>query len=1037
MKSGGIIEWMVHNPVTANLIMIFLLVGGLLSLGHIRQEVFPEIEIDKVEIIIYYPGASPEEIESGIISPVENAIIGMEGTKKITAIAKENIAVFVVELVEGANRQSIRQDIKDRINSISTLPSDVQEPRVTLMERKRHVISLVLYGDTSTGVLHHTAENIKDTLLADPEITQVELRGIKDYEIAIEVPGENLRRYGITLSKLAEKIRALTAELPGGGIKTGSGEILLRVNEKKDYGREFAELPVITTKEGSVIKLGEMANIKDGYEESYKKTFYNGKPSVEVLVNSIESESPIVVANAVKKKIDIISKALPPGLEIKVQHDSSLNFKHRINLLLKNGVIGLILVILILGLFLEFRLAFWVMLGIPISFLGSLLFLPTMDISINMITLFAYIIALGIVVDDAIVIGENIYHYRNQGMSSIEAAIFGAKELTVPIVFSILTNIVTFIPILLIPGYTGKVFFMIPVIVITVFLISLFESLFILPAHLAHSNVKKRGQIGSVLHEMQQSFSRGFANWVRCKFGAFLSFSLNHRYITMSMSFSILIVALSYALSGKMGFSFMPKVEANYSRATLVMPFGTPAEKTAKYAERLLQSARKTAAQSGSDKLVTGTLIEVGYRGSHNAKIKVFLAAPEIRKEIMSNEEFTRRWRKNTGSIPGMDYIKFESDARGPGYGASISIQMKHRNRETLQLACSELARELGKFPMVKDINEGFQSGKEQLTFKLSTEAKAMGLTPTYVAREIRDAYQGREVKTQQRGRNELKIKLKLPESERKSEYSLRNHVILTPQGKEVYLSDIVKFQRGKAYTEINHANGTRIIEVEADVTPRQRTYEILGEVRGSILPRLVKKYPGLTYSLSGKHARIKESMSSLKTGFIMAMIAIFALLAIPFKSYTQPLIVMVGIPFGVIGAIMGHIILGYSLSVMSMFGIVALSGVVINDTLVLVDMANRLRRNEGMGIAQAIHEAAIQRFRPIVLTTLTTFFGLFPMILETSKQAQFLIPMAVSLAFGILFATVITLLLVPSLYLIMDDIRKFSGLKASSEKQF
>jgi len=1027
-RKGGPIAWMTNNHVTSNLVMLFLLIGGLLSLNVIRQEVFPEIESETVQIYVSYPGASPEEIENGIVQPIENAISGLDGIKEITSTANENSASILAELVSGTDQRKALQNIKDEVDGLTTLPDDSETPVVKMVSRKRHVVSLILYGAVTDKVLHHTAEMIKDTLLDNKLISQIEFRGIREYEISIEVSQENLRRYNTTLSALADTISSSTIELPGGGIKTRGGEILLRVNERRDYGRQFAELPVITTSGGSVIKLGDIATINDGYEDTDYFGLYNNKPSVEIQVYSLESEKPIEVADAAKDMIPEISKGLPPGMKLEVRYDRSKIFKQRIELLLKNGILGLLLVIVILGIFLEFRLAFWVMMGIPISFLGSLLFLPALGTSINMITLFAYIIALGIVVDDAIVIGENIYHYRQKGMDAIEASIKGARELAVPVTFSILTNIVAFMPLYYIPGVMGKIFGMIPVIVITAFIISLFESLFILPAHLAHSHRSARTGIGASIHNLQQKFSTGFHSWVRNRFGPFLRFTLHHRYLTLLISISILIIAASYAASGRMGFSLFPRVESDYSRATLVMPYGTPIEKTLATAERIVKGAEKTIEQIGSDELVKGIFTQIGYGGSHNVSIRVFLADPEIREKIMSNDEFTKKWRRNVGLLPGIDYIKFQSDSGGPGSGSSITVQLNHRNISQLEKASSQLAFELSKFSMVKDINDGYQPGKEQLSFKISTEAKAMGLTSQYIAREIRNAYYGKKVLSQQRGKNELTVMLRLPEKERKSEYSIGNLVLISPSGKEVYLREIVKFERGRAYTEINHSNSRRVIQVEADVVPRHKTDEILAELTTKVLPGLIDKYPGLKYTFEGRQADIRESMSSLKKGFLIAMIAIFALLAIPFKSYFQPIIVMISIPFGIIGAIMGHLILGYPLSVMSMFGIVALAGVVVNDTLVLVDMANRLVRHDGIQIHRAIYDAAIQRFRPIILTTLTTFFGLVPMIAETSRQAKFLIPMAISLGFGILFATLITLVLVPSLYLILHDMKVMLG---------
>ncbi len=1028
-KHKGPIAWMAGNAVAANLIMLFCLVGGLFMLNLVKQEVFPEIEHDLIIVSVGYPGSSPEEIERGIILSVEDAVSGLDGIKEVTSTASEGSGQVMVELIEGTDRQKLLQDVKSEVDRITTFPENAKTPQIYLASRKRHVISLILYGDIKEKVLHELAESVRDRLLQNRDITQIDFSGVKELEISIEVSQKNLRKYNLSLSDISEKLRTKSVELPGGGIKTKGGEVLLRVKERRDFGREFARTPIITTADGSVIYLEDIATVKDGYEDSDMYALYNGKPSIKVNVYAVESQTPIQVARAVKEQLGDINASLPPGVKLDIRHDRSKVFEQRMDLLLKNGAIGLLLVLFILGLFLEIRLAFWVMMGIPISFVGSLLFLPTLGVSINMITLFAYIIALGIVVDDAIVIGENIYHYRQAGNTVLDASILGAKELAAPVTFSILTNIVTFMPLYFIPGMMGKIFGAIPVIVITVFLISLFESLFVLPAHLGHSKPVERKGLRKKFHMVQSAFSHGFRGWVERRFGPFLKYSLNHRYLTLIITLGCLLVTLSYAVSGRMGFSLFPRAESDYSVVTASLPYGTPIEKTTEVMKKIAAGAEKTIKEIGSDELVRGIFTEVGNGGSHNITMRVYLADPEVREKIIGTEGFTVKWRKNTGEIAGVDYIKFQSDFGGPGSGSSVTVELQHRKIDVLEKASKYLADELKKYPIVKDVDDGFQSGKEQIDFRIKPEAESLGFSAAYIAAEIRNAFYGAEVLRQQRGRNEVTVMVRLPKKERISEYSLSNLIIKTPSGGEAYLRDVVEFKRGRAYTVVNRRNGRRVINVAADVTPRDRSNEIVSDLGSNVLPQLISRFPGLTYSFEGHQAEIRDSLNSLTVGFGIAMLAIFALLAIPFKSYSQPLIVMVSIPFGITGAILGHLLTGYSLSLMSMFGIVALSGVVVNDTLVLVDMANRYIRNAGMGIKDAIYNAAIQRFRPIVLTTLTTFLGLTPMILETSRQAKFMIPMAVSLGFGILFATIITLVLVPSLYLILEDIK---GLRKS-----
>jgi multidrug efflux pump subunit AcrB len=864
----------------------------------------------------------------------------------------------------------------------------------------------------------------RDQLLSDPDITQVELEGVRPLEISIEISQENLRRYNVTLDDVAERLRTASVDLPGGGIKTATGEILIRMKERRDYGRQFARIPIITAPDGTQVLLGDIAAIDDSYEETDSYATFNNEPTVFLDVFRIGSQTPIQVADAVRRQITTLKEELPDGVNIEILRDRSEMYRQRAELLLKNGSLGIILVLIILGIFLELRLAFWVMMGIPISFLGSLLFFPVLNISINMMTLFAFIIAIGIVVDDAVIVGENIYYYHQEGDTLLNAAVRGAREICTPVVFSILTNIAAFMPLFFVPGVMGKIFKMIPLVVSVAFLISLIESLFVLPAHLGHhAQVRHRGGIRSWIHNRQQGFSRWFIKLVRNRFGPFLDWALSRRYIVVALALSLLIFFVFYAASGRMGLGLFPKVESDFARASAELPFGSPIEKTQAVAERMYAGALKVLEESGHPELVTGIYTRVGRRGTHNLFMIVFLADPEIRDEIMSTGEFTKRWREAVGDVAGVQNIRFASDFGGPGSGRAITVELSHRNISVLEQASAELGNELLNYPIVKDIDDGFQPGKEQLDFNIKPEGEALGLTAQSVARQIRSAFYGARVLRQQRGRNELTVTVRLPEGERASEHNIQEMMIRTQSGVFVPLRDVVEIKRGRAFTTINRRAGRRVVQVTADINDRSRSSEVENALKETELPKLVSRYPGLQYSFEGRAAETRESMGSLKIGFTLAMIIIFTMLAVPFRSYTQPFIVMSSIPFGIIGAVIGHMIMGYSLSVVSMFGIVALSGVVVNDSLILIDFANRRVRNRGMSIHDAVLDAAIQRFRPILLTTATTFGGLAPMMFERALQARFMIPMAISLGYGILFATVITLVLVPCLYMVIEDI--------------
>ncbi len=1022
------IAWMAGHTVAANLVMAVCLVGGFLSLLKIKQEVFPEITHGSVTVSVSYPGASPEEVESGILLSIEESVRGLNAVDEVRSEAREGSGTVTVEMLVGEDEQQLAQDVQSEVDRIRTFPEDAEEPRISVSVRRREVMNAVLYGDVPDTVLHQLGERVRDQLLQDPDITQVELTGLPPLEIGIEIPQANLRRYGLTLNEVARRLSNAAIDVPGGGLKTETGEVLVRVKERRDYGREFGGLPVITAGDGTEVLLRDIAAIDDGFEDADRYARMNGKAAVVLELFRVGDETPIQVADAVYRRLEEIRAELPPGIDVEVVRDMSRIYRQRVELLLRNGAIGLVLVLVMLGLFLEARLAFWVMMGIPISFLGSFLILPSTGVTINMISLFAYIIALGIVVDDAIVVGENIYHYHQDGMPFLKAAMRGAREVAVPVTFSILTNIVTFMPLYVVPGRMGKIFRMIPVVVCTVFLISLAECLFVLPAHLGHQRERQRRGLSAWLHGKQQAFSHGFRWWVRNRYGPFLAFALRHRYLTIATATCILALCLSYALSGRMGLQLFPVIESERSEATVVLPYGTPVAKTEAVSQRLLRGAEQVLAQSGHPELVESMLSDVGMRGGHTCRVRVALIEDaKARDEIMSTHQFTQRWREAVGEIPGVEYMRFASDSGGPGSrGRPLSVELSHRDIDVLEQASRELADAVGMYPNVKDVDDGFQPGKEQLDVTVRPEGKSLGLSARDIARQVRNAFYGAEVLRQQRGRNEIRVRVRLPESERSTEQTIHDLLIRTPAGTDVPLREVAAVTRGRAYTTIDRRNGRRVVQVSGDVTPRNKAHEVLADLKEGALRDLSAKYSGLTFSFEGHQADMRESLSSLKATFPVALLAIYALLAIPFRSYVQPLIVMVSIPFGLVGAILGHLIMGYGLCIPSMFGIVALSGVVVNDSLVMIDFANRLRREDpGISGFECIHTAAIQRFRPILLTTLTTFGGLAPMIFEESRQARFLVPMALSLGYGLLFATLITLVLVPSLYVAVEDLRK------------
>ncbi len=1020
-RSRGTIAWMAGHSVTANLLMCVFVVGGLIFASRVKQEVFPAFEMDMVNISVSYPGASPEEVEQSIVLPVEEAVEGLDGVKEVTSTANEGSGQVRVELIEGENLQQLAADIKNEVDRITTFPEEAEEPTVSIVSHRRDVVTLAIHGDMDEWTLRSVAETVRDTLLSNNEITQVELSGARDYEVTITVPRETLRRYGLTLGDVADAVNNSALDMAGGGVETASGEILVRLKQRRDYAREFADIPVISEVDGVRVLLADIATITDGFEDTDLYAYYNGDRAVLIDIYRIGDQTPISVADAVKDEVATLKETLPKGVSIDVLDDRSEIYSQRAELLLKNLFMGLILVLLVLGLFLEARLAFWVMLGIPISFLGAFLFFPMFDATINMISMFAFIITLGIVVDDAIVVGENIYSHHQRGKPFFKAAVDGTREVAMPVTFSVLTNIAAFTPLFFVPGVMGKIFQVIPVVVVSVFAVSLIESLFILPAHLSHQKDIHPHGIGGKLHHLQQRFSRAFGRFVADRYHPWLTKVLRWRYVVCAIGLAAMTLIFAWVDSGRMRMILMPRVEQDYAYAEVRMPYGSPVEQTERIRKQVLKAAEEVVAENGGDQLARGIYSVVGRGGSHVVTFRVFLTDANTRP--ISTLEFTQKWREKVGTLYGVDTSTFASDRGGPGSGQAVTVELSHRHIPTLEAAAADLADTLMEYPETTDSDDGFQPGKEQFNLRLKPEGQSLGLTARNVARQVRGSFYGAEALRQLRGRHEIKVMVRLPEEERSSEADVDSLILLTPQGGEVPLADVVTIERDRAFTSISRRDGRRVLSVTADTADPADAPLITADLTASVLPDLVSRYPGLSYSFEGRQADMNDSVQAMIIGLLMAMLAVYALLAIPFNSYLQPAIVMLAIPFGIVGAVIGHIIMGYNLSLMSLLGIVALSGVVVNDSLVLIDFTNRLRR-EGRNAAEAVTGAAVARFRAIVLTTLTTFGGLFPMILETSRQARFMIPMAISLGFGILFATLITLVLVPCFYVILEDLR-------------
>ena len=1014
---AGPVAWMAQHSIAANLLMILLIGGGVWTALNMQKEVYPEFELDIVEVRVGYPGAAPAEVEQGILRPVEEAIRGIQGIKEIASTAREGSGTVRIELVTATERMKAYQEIDQAVNRIRTFPDDTEKPEVRLLTQQREVMSLGLYGSVDIWTLRKLAEQLRDRLLSDPLITQVQLGNVPDYVTHVEIPQYRLREYGLTLGQVAAMIRRSSEDVPAGSVESSAGEVLLRLSGRKQWAEEFERIEIVSTPGGASVTLGDIATITDGFEEAGFHSQFNQQPSVQVEVYRIGDQSPLEIAERVKAVLADFETTLPEGVLWRIDGNAARDFEQRLSLLLKNGFMAIGIVLLILAAFLEIRLAFWVMMGMTISFVGSLLFLPAIGVSINMISMFAFLVALGIVVDDAIVVGENVYEYRQEGLSHMDAAIRGAQEIAKPVTFSIITTIVAFVPLLFMPGTTGKFWWPLPAVVITVLAISLLEALYILPAHLAHSSSTPHTGVGRRLHEMQQSFARGFSHFVNTHYRRFLDMCLRHRYITLSSALAVLLVVGGYAGSGHMGMIMMPQVAADEIEAGIRLPVGTTPEQAARVADEVTRSTRRMFDEHNLYEVAEG--IKTNVRRGSFIDVEIVMKPPD--EHDTTAEEIIALWRDQIGDISGVHQITFEAE-RGPGgWRQDLSIDLSHTDIDVLESASKAFVQRVSEFEDAVNVNDNYNKGKAQFDFSLLPEGRTLGLTPADVGQQVRDAFFGALAVRQIRGTDEIEVRVKLPKEDREDIQSFADLIIRAPDGTEVPLLDVVEVKRGEAFSSINRRNGRRVVNVSLDVEPKRNVSRVLQAIQSETLPQLRAEHPGLTWTFEGSQAEMRDSTATLWGGFGLAMAVVYALLAIAFSSYLQPLIVMFAIPFGVIGAVIGHILLGFDLSLISFMGVIALSGVVVNDALIMIDMANRRRADHT--VFQAIHWAGLRRFRPIILTTLTTFGGLTPIIMETSRQAAYLVPMAISLGFGIVFATAIILVLVPCLYMILEDI--------------
>jgi multidrug efflux pump subunit AcrB len=1035
------IAWFARNGVAANLLMVFILVAGLSTVLRVKTEVFPEFSLDVVTVSVLYLGASPEEVEEGVNIRIEEEIQGLDGIKKITSVASEGIGVVTVELELGADVSKVLDDIKSKVDAIDTFPVETEKPVYTEITNRQQVIDVAIFGDADEKTLRHLAEQARDELTATEGISIVNLASARPYEVSIEISERALRRHGLSFDDVARAVRRSSLDLPAGSVKTDGGEILLRTKGQAYIGADFERLALLTRNDGTQLLLGDVANVRDAFAETDQTATFNGKPAVVVQVFRTGDQSPLDIVDKVMAYVDDAQARMPEGVSVVAWRDAAKILKDRLSVLARNGSQGFALVVLILALFLRFRLALWVSVGLMISFLGAIWLMPVFDVSVNLISLFAFILVLGIVVDDAIVVGENIHRHQHRLGDGMRGSTLGAQEVSIPVTFAVLTTVAAFFPLLTVQGTIGKIMRVIPLIVIPTLLFSLVESLFILPGHLSHYHHHKKKSwffLSRLWKHYQGKFADRVEWFIMSVYKPSLAIALEWRYASVAFGIATLLITAGLALGGHVRFVFFPAVEADYISAALTMPQGTPAEVTRLAVAQLEASARRIEeeVEENNGPVFRHILAAVGeqpYKASQQANFggsgdqgggylgEVTIELEPAENRSVSSEDLATRWREETGVIADAEELTFVASIFNPG--EDINVQLTGNDIGDLTRAADEIKEILSGYAGVYDIAHSFREGKEEIKLDIKPAAEIYGLRLDDVARQVRQAFYGEEAQRIQRGRDDIKVMVRYPEDERRSLGNLENMRIRTPDGLEVPFAEVADAEIGRGFASIKRVNRRRAVNVTAQVDPNLgNAGQIIAALGDEILPEVASRYPGMFYGFEGQEAERRDSMASLRRGFIIALFAIFALLAIPLRSYVQPILIMSAIPFGLVGAVWGHIIMGLDLTILSMFGLVALTGVVVNDSLVMVDFVNRKRR-EGLDIDVAAREAGVARFRPILLTSLTTFFGLTPLILEKSMQARFLIPMAISLAFGVVFATFITLVLIPCGYVILEDV--------------
>ncbi|WP_318478419.1 efflux RND transporter permease subunit [Photobacterium leiognathi] len=1024
MKQKGLIAWFAHNHVAANLLMLVVMLGGLFSISLINKEIFPAFALNRIMISASYPGASPEDIEQSINVKIEQSLDNVKNIKRIQSVASQGSASLTLELESEADLEQVLDVVKQQIEAISTFPINMETPLVKRAEFTSNVVFISLYGNLNERQLKEYAKQVRDDILQQTDASDVVVSGVKDYEIAIDVSENALRKYGLTFEQVAQVVQQRSIDLPGGMIKAKDGDLLVRTNGQLYNGDGFSSIVLQTRPDGSRLYLSDVATIADGFIEDRILNRFNRERAAVIQVRNLTDEDATKIAEQVGNYVEQAQTKLPIGVYLDSWGDMSHYLEGRLNMMLSNMFYGGILVFIILALFLDIRVAFWVILGIPFCFLGTLLFMPTplVAVSINLISLFGFILVLGIVVDDAIVVGESVYSEVEDKGQSIDNVITGAKKVAIPATFGVLTTMAAFIPMLISDAPRTEFFKAIAWVVLLCLTFSLIESKLILPAHLARARLAQAKSRTNALSRLKQRFNLAVDRFINQSYRRFISVCIVHRYSVLATFSGILMLAIALVVSGQLRWVFFPNLPSDYIQVNVDMNISSSDENNAKVAAQIEEALYQTDAEIFQElgvHVVKHTFINMENRQD------LFVLAELHKTETLpiTSFEILKQWQAQLPPLVGVKNITFEASIGRKQ--SDVQFSLKGDDLAQLAQASKAMQQLLYQYDGTLNIKDDLSSPTPEVKLQLTKAGEALGLSLASLASQVRHAFYGYEVQRVLRNNEEVKVMVRYPQQERSTIGYLESMKVILPNGRFVPFTEVAKANIESSYTSINRVDRKRSVIVSANVDKSQTSpSDIYNDILENKLDQLRQAFPNVKFALDGRAKDEKNTKGSLIRDSILALITIFALMAIPLRSYSQPLIIMSVIPFGIIGAIAGHYLAGLTLNLLSVFGILALAGVVVNDSLVLVSFINRALK-QGVPLEQAVVNAGCSRFRAIVLTSLTTFFGLAPILLEDSLQAQIVIPMATSLAFGILFATVVTLLLVPSLYLILADIKR------------